>query len=173
MDFRANIRHQLEPFALYIDGNPLASLMALKGRPGASELADGAPFSGDDGLALDKAFGRLGWGYGSRDTRIWLGVLLAPNGHPPLEASKLRLICEIVDPLAIVALDEKARTALIDAFSSDDATLSMGLAPSAEAWAFGRHLTSVEGFEDALADAAAKQKVWAQLKRCSPSATEA
>ena len=166
VDFRADIEQQLKPFTAYLSGDVLASLVAVKGNPGQAEREGGAPFSGDDGLALDKSFGRLGWGFGSQDTRTWLGVLLAPSGQPALTAHKLRLLCEIVDPLALVALDERARLVLQDAFAHDEKGLAAAFAPGSVATALGRTLISVEGFEDALADADAKQKVWAQLKRC-------
>jgi hypothetical protein len=182
VDFRADREQQLEPFAAHISGNPLASLMAVKGKPGAAERAKAAPFSGDDGLALDKAFGRLGWGYGSQDTRAWFGLVLAlpdaladprPNSCsdplpdlPALSARDLRLICEIIDPLTIVALDDTARTALIEAFISTEEGFLADFTPGSQIRILGRQLVSVEGFEDALSDEAAKQKVWAQLKRC-------
>ncbi|MDR2106228.1 MAG: hypothetical protein LBP24_02340 [Coriobacteriales bacterium] len=173
IDFRADIERQLEPFAAHIAGNPLASLLALKGRPGTVERAGSAPFSGADGFALDKAFGRLGWGFGSQDTRRWAGLLLATADSPTLPAATLRLICEIIDPLAIVALDEEARAALIDAFSSAESGFLAEFTPGAETQVLGRQFISVTGFEDALADEDAKQKVWAQLKRCRPPQTGA
>jgi uracil-DNA glycosylase len=183
IDFRADIERQLEPFAAHIAGDVLASLLAIKGRPGAAERAGGAPFSGADGLALDKAFGSLGWGFGSQDTRRWAGLLLTVAGSPAppaatlptaescaatLPAATLRLICELIDPLAIVALDEEARTALIDAFSSTEEGFLAEFTPGTETRVLGRQLISVTGFEDALASEDAKQKVWAQLKRCRP-----
>jgi hypothetical protein len=161
IDFSIARRQQLKPFAAQVTGNPFASLVLVKGRPNAAEREGAAPFSGADGLALDKAVGRLGWGYGSRDTRVWFGILL------PLAASDLRLLCEIVDPLAIVTLDEEARVALIDALGPDGEGAPARLAPGAQGQILGRRLTSVEGFEDALADEGAKQRAWAQLKRCA------
>jgi hypothetical protein len=161
VDFSTERAQQLEAFAARIVGNPFASLVLVKGRPNAAERDGAPPFSGADGLALDKAIGRLGWGYGSQNTRAWLGILL------PLPAHDLRLICEIVDPLAIVALDDEARTALIDAFSSVEGGLPAKFVSGAETRVLGRQLVSVEGFEDALGSATAKQKVWAQLKRCT------
>ncbi|MDR1013585.1 MAG: hypothetical protein LBL86_01210 [Coriobacteriales bacterium] len=170
-DLYASIGQQLEPFAAHMAGNPLASLVAVKGMPGRAERDGGTPFSGEDGFALDKAFGRLGWGFGSQDTRVWLGILLPPASEESPRGGRsaldLRLVCEIVDPLAIVALDEPARIALIDAFGPSEGSLPTELAPGAEAQALGRRLVSVEDFEASLADEAAKQKAWAQLKRCT------
>ena len=173
MDFRANIKEQLASFSLYYSGDVLAPVLAVKGMPGAAEQAGGPPFSGADGLALDKAFGSLGWGFGSQDTRVWLGLLLGAGTspgkcqqQPALTASQLRLICEIVDPLAIVALDEEARAALVECFSSPETGMLADFCAGAEINVMGRLLVSVDGFEDALADEKLKQRAWAQLKRC-------
>jgi hypothetical protein len=167
VDFQVNITRQLEPFALCVIGDPLASLVALKGKPGEAELGGGAPFSGADGLALDKAFGRLGWGFGTGDTRRWCGILLGHPDRPPLSPQDLRLLCEIIDPLAIVSLDEPARTSLISAFESAEEGFLADFTPGSQTGILGRHLVSVEDFEDSLADERTKQKAWAQLKRCA------
>jgi hypothetical protein len=167
VDFHAEITRQLEPFAPCVIGDPLASLVALKGRPGEAELGGDIPFRGADGLALDKAFGRLGWGFGTDDTRRWCGILLACPDRPPLSPQDLRLICEIVDPLAIVSLDEPARTSLIGAFESAEEGFLADFTPGSQTWILGRHLVSVEDFEDSLTDEGAKQKAWAQLRRCA------
>ena len=166
VDFRENITEQLQAYAPYIRGNPLASLIAVKGSPGLAELAGDPPFSGADGLALDKAFGRLGWGFGSHDTRIWFGIVLSRPNHPRLSAQELRLICEIVDPHVIAALDDIARLALIEAFCPVEKSLQADFVSGGEYRVLGRHLVSIEGFEASLADEASKQKAWAQLKRC-------
>jgi len=168
IDFRTSIAEQLEAYAPYIRGNVLASLIAVKGIPGPAELAGNPPFSGADGLALDKAFGRLGWGFGSQGTRIWLGVMTCLPSGPELLSTDLRLICEIVDPLAIVTLDEPARLAVIDAFRPVCKTLKTDLSPGSEGRILGRHVLSVSGFEQSLAHENSKQRAWAQLKRCLP-----
>jgi hypothetical protein len=167
IEVATDMKQRLKPFADAVVGDPFASLVALKGRAGAAERDGKAPFSGADGLALDKAFGALGWGYGSQNTRRWLGVLLEPVSRPPLSARELRLLCEIIDPLAIVALDEVARLALIDAFASVANRFSTEFVAGSETWVLGRHMISVEQFEDALADETAKQNAWSQLKRCT------
>ena len=169
VDFRGNIEKQLEAYAPYIKGNLLASLVAIKGMSGPAELSGDPPFSSLDGFALDKAFGRLGWGFGSLDTRVWLGIALSVSGRPTLTSQELRYICEVVDPLTIVALDNAARIALIDAFTSAEEGFMADFTSGTETWALGRHLVSVDGFEAALDDEAAKQRVWAQLKRCVPA----
>jgi hypothetical protein len=165
VDFRANIKTQLESYRPYYCGDELASIIAIKGKPGAAELEHLAPFSGDDGLALDKSFGQLGWGYGSKSTRIWLGILLSPLTLPRLTAEELRYLCEVVDPLTIVALDEPARVALTEAFSSTETGLLVDFHKGTGTEVLGRHFVSVDGFEDALADDSEKQRVWAELKQ--------
>jgi hypothetical protein len=190
IDFRASIKEQLEPFDAHLVGDPLASLMAIKGRVGKAERTGGAPFSGDDGLALDKAFGRLGWGFGSQNTRVWCGVALAlptqasfapkvsrpiqtpPVAQTPLAANTLRLICEIIDPLSIVALDDEARLALIAAFESAEEGFLADFTLGSKTQILGRQLISVGNFEDALTDETNKQIVWAQLKQCAFSPME-
>jgi hypothetical protein len=173
VDFHADIKQQLEPFAAHVAGDPFASVIVVKGRPGAAEMDGDPPFSGADGLALDKVFGRLGWGYGSRDTRVWCGILLELPGNsaateqPCLAPQALRLICEIIDPLAIISLDDAARVALIGAFSPVARDLADAFVTGADTTVLGRQLLSVEEFEDALADESAKQRAWAQLKRCA------
>ena len=169
VDFHENITQQLKGFSPYISGNPLASLIAIKGIPGSYELAGAPPFSGPDGLALDKVFGRLDWGFGSLDTRVWFGIVLSLPEQPALKPQELRLICELVDPLLIVTLDDPARLAIIETFSPVDEALPTSFPSGAETWVLGRHLVSVEGFEASLGDEASKQKVWKQLKRCAPS----
>lgn len=165
IDFPAIRASQLKPFVSYHTGNAFASLLALKEKPGKTEFEGGLPFSGADGLALDKAFGKLGWGFGSGDTRTWSGILLAPHNQTELSSDELRLICEIIDPLTIVALDEGARVALIAAFTSAEEGMLINFLPGKQCEVLGRRLVSVEGFEDSLADDHAKQKAWAQLKQ--------
>ncbi|MDR1183206.1 MAG: hypothetical protein LBK67_00230 [Coriobacteriales bacterium] len=169
VDFHAGITQQLEPFASYIVGDPLASLVALKGRPGEAELNGGVPFCSADGLALDKAFGRLGWGFGTDDTRRWCGIVLVRPDKPPLSTQDIRLLCEIIDPLTIVSLDETARISLIGAFESAEEGFLADFTSGSQTWILGRHLVSVEDFEDSLVDEGTKQKAWAQLKRCTAS----
>jgi len=168
IDYSKTITQQLEAFLPHICGNPLASLVVIKGIPGPREAAGDKPFSGQDGLALDKAFGRLGWGFGSQSTRMWFGIALSPASAPTLSPQSLRSICELIDPLTIVALDDKARLACIEAFSQAEEGFLADFTSGRQTWVLGRHLISVAGFEAALDDDAQKQKVWAQLKRCVP-----
>ncbi len=165
MDFRANIIERLKPFSAYYCGDELASLIAIKGMPGQAELSGDPPFSGEDGLALDKSFGHLGWGFGSKSTRTWFGILLSPKNTPQLSAKDLKQICETVDPLTIVTLDKPAHIALKQAFTSAEKNISpdnfLGKAINYQ----GRQFVGVDNFEAALLDVSEKQRVWAQLKQ--------
>ncbi len=167
MDFRSTVIENLAPYRAYYSGDELASLVAVKGDPGAVERAGAAPFSGEDGAALDKSFGHLGWGWGSRDTRTWLGILLSPIDTTLLEKKELRVLCELVDPLIIVALDETARLALVEAFAPPDKKSTTDVPRGGKATVFGRIMVSVDGFEQALGDEKEKQRVWAQLKQAA------
>ncbi|MDR2197773.1 MAG: hypothetical protein LBO07_07435 [Coriobacteriales bacterium] len=161
LDFRRSLESQLAPYRPYLKGEVAAHVVLVKGVAGAAEWAGRAPFSGEDGEALEKALVALGWPKGS-----WCGILVAPVAPPgiaSLQPGELRLTCEIIDPQVIVALDEPARQALAAAFGPETV-----LAPGAQTLVQGRNLISVAGFEEALGDANAKQRVWAQLKRAVP-----
>lgn len=164
VDFKKQITAQLTPYAPYYSGDELASIIVIKGIAGKAEFDGLAPFSGQDGLALDKSLGRLGWGYGSADTRIWFGILLKSPSLRGLSFQELKLVCEIVDPLVIVALDDSARLALIEAYLSAEDRLPLLFKPGANTTVLGRRFVSVDGFEGALQNMEKKQMVWSQLK---------
>ena len=54
-------REMLKPYEEHLSGSLQATLLAVKGGPGATELAGGAPLSGPDGKALEKSLPRLGF----------------------------------------------------------------------------------------------------------------
>jgi hypothetical protein len=165
-DLRQSLVAQLETYRPYLSGEILTSLVVLKGKAGVAENAGEAPFFGEDGAALEKALVALGW-----PDECWCGVLLAPTvpaDTPPLSPGALRLLCEILDPWTIVALDEPARRALVDAFAQVESGFLADFTPGGQTVVLGRNLISVDGFEEALDDSAAKQRVWAQLKRAVP-----
>lgn len=176
----------LEPFASFLSCDVRSALdalvLAIKGKPSAGEAAGGLPLSGRDGVALTAAFERLGW-----SNTEWCGVLLAPgsadlgadpgadlgadSGADPgadsltEEPERLRLLLEILDPLLIVALDEEARVALVNALDVGDHLAAWEKKTAAEAQ--GRLLISVDDFEAALDSEVEKQLVWQQLKRAA------
>ncbi|MDR3307940.1 MAG: hypothetical protein LBS58_03450 [Coriobacteriales bacterium] len=154
VDFTAIATQQLEPFAGSVIGNPLGTVVAVKGEGGRG-------FSADESVALDKAFVALDWGDGA-----WCGVLLRAEGVPALDAAALRLVIEVVDPLVVVALDEAARRVLVDAFTGAETGFPVDVAPGRSVYCAGRLLVSVDGFEASLDDEARKQRAWAQFKQC-------
>jgi hypothetical protein len=148
---------QLEPYQDYLYGNRLASILAIKGEKGQAEAAGSAPFFGADGAALESAFEALGWGNNS-----WCGVLLEPLGQVALSKEQLRLLAEIVDPRAIVALDAAAAGAVQESFGPDILPKKLMLGKKTDV--LGRLYLGLDGFEAALANQQQKQRIWAQLK---------
>ncbi|MDR1422123.1 MAG: hypothetical protein LBI64_04575 [Coriobacteriales bacterium] len=184
-ELQKSLEAQLEPYAAYLAGTLLTSILLVKGQAGPAEPM-GMPFSGADAQALEKALVALGW-----PINAWCGVLCAPGvsgrrgtaanerasegastvtseGAPlALSPNDLRLICEIVDPLVVVALDEQARRLLIDAFIQAESGFLADFTPGAQTMVLGRRFVSVDGFEAALDNADTKQRVWAQLKHAA------
>jgi hypothetical protein len=170
---KESLEAQLAPYRAYVSGEILASVLVVKGTAGAAERAGGAPVSGAVGEALEKALAAGGWPMGS-----WCGLLLAPldPGVNPLEPAEFRLLCEIIDPQVLITLDEEAERALVLAFASQGeklggASSTLDSRPGAQTSVLGRRVIRVENFEEALGDADAKQRPWAQLKTASPSAS--
>jgi hypothetical protein len=141
-------------------GALMAQVVAVKGLPGPAEATGGAAMSGADGTALAKALEALGW-----DPRGVFYTLSRPEPaiEPARRAERLRVQIESVDPAAVVALDPEAAEDLVEAFGCEP--LRPGATPLR---VLGRHLVAVDGFEAALADPKAKQRVWAQLKSLKP-----
>lgn len=143
----------------YLHGNRFGSVVAIKGIPGEAE-AKGKPFFGADAEALERALTTLGWG-----SNNWCGVAINLPQKGSLSAQDLRLLIETIDPLAILALDEKAQAALKDAYGAE--LMPQIPKPGTKAKLLGRTLVFINGFEAALAstdDKEAKQRVWKQLK---------
>lgn len=172
IDFEKVQSQLLSPFTRYINGKHFASIVAIRTQPEAAVQASvkaraetGSPDQrlahfGADGDALEKAFIALGW---SRN--CWLGVTLEPDDAQPLDADRLRELLEIVDPLVIVTLDEKARKTLIASYRAEDPGLSKSFLPGTMQSILGRRFVSVEDFSAALSDSRKKQLAWAQLKQ--------
>ncbi len=78
-------------------------------------------------------------------------------------SDRLRLQLESVDPRVIVALDAEAAADVAEAFGCEQPV--PGGAPLR---VLGRRIVAVSGFEAALADPKAKQRVWAELKTAKP-----
>jgi hypothetical protein len=85
-------------------GDPLASVLLVKGEPGADDLEAGHVLAGGDGVAAAKALQRLGHDPAS----VWAACSRPALGDPEAYARRLALVVEAVDPSLVVALDEAA-----------------------------------------------------------------
>ena len=141
-------------------GALLAEIAAVKGLPGPAEASGGAALSGADGAALGKALQALGW---AADTVFYTLSRPEPGMDHKRAADRLRMQLEAVDPQVIVVLDAEAASDVAEAFGC--ARPEPGGSPLR---VLGRRIVAIGGFEAALADPKAKQRVWAQLKAAKP-----
>lgn len=128
--------------------------MAVKGVPGAAERAGGQIMSGDDGEALRKSLGRLGFD----ESQVCYCLVELADGSRMAPAD-LRRAVETVDPIVVVTLDAAARQAFCEAFG-----LSQPPAFGEKVRVRGYIYVAVEDFEEALATQEGKRAAWAQLK---------
>ena len=77
-------------------------------------------------------------------------------------SDRLRLQLESVDPKVIITLDAEAAADIAEAFGCETPV------PGTPLRVLGRRVIAVSGFEAALADPKAKQRVWAELKAAKP-----
>ena len=160
LDFVALRAEALGPWLQHLYGNRFARIVAIKGEPGESERKGKPPFFGVDGEALESAFVALDW-----SSNNWCGIAIDLPGKGVIGAGDLPLLIETIDPIALLALDEKAATALQDGYGVE--LLPCIPQPGKRIKILGRTLVFVDGFEAALASddkGEAKQRVWKQLK---------
>lgn len=158
-DFVALRTVELKPWLSFMYGNRFARIVALKGEPGEFEKK-GRPFFGLDGDALESAFISLGWGKSN-----WCGIALELPGKRKLSAGELRVLLEIIDPLALVALDRCALSVIKEGYGNE--LLPLMPQPGKTAQILGRTLLCVDGFEAALVSSdnkKAKDQIWQELK---------
>ncbi len=141
-------------------GAALAEIAVVKGLPGPAEASGGAALSGADGAALVKALEALGW---APDAVFFTLSRPEPGMDRERASDRLRLQLESVDPRAVVALDAEAAADLAESFGCEQ---PMPGKPPVRV--LGRRLFAVSGFEAALSDPKAKQRVWAELKAVKP-----
>jgi len=141
------------------EGNPLATVLLVKGQAGPAEQCGGPALSGPDGAAAAKALKALGFAADS-DYR----VMSRPLGDAsPADAihSRLLLLIQVIDPLVIIALDSCAAADLAGA-------LEAALPPTGTpVQIHGRTILALQGLEDSLGDERSKRVVWEQLKQLS------
>ncbi|NTU71793.1 MAG: hypothetical protein HGB10_08250 [Coriobacteriia bacterium] len=141
-------------------GASFAQIALVKGLPGPAEATGGGAMTGADGVALTKAVTALGFA----EAEVFFTVSRPEQGMDAERASdRLRLQLESVDPKVIVALDEQAAADIAEAFGCQAPA-----AGSPPVRVLGRRIFAVSGFEAALSDPVAKQRVWAELKAVKP-----
>lgn len=159
-------------------GNAFSAIVLVKGELNANELAGGELLAGADGAALAAALERLGY---APEEFCALSAIAGPEGEGaapevasgrPLPPALFREALEALDPEAVVLLDDTAASLMREAYAEELARIEQFdmamLAPGLVAHVLGRRVLALDGFEAALADGRAKQRMWAYLKQLSP-----
>lgn len=159
-------------------GNAFSAIILVKGELNANELAGGELLAGADGAALAAALERLGY---APEEFCALSAIAGPEGEGaapevasgrPLPPVLFREALEALDPEAVVLLDDTAASLMREAYAEELARIEQFdmamLAPGLVAHVLGRRVLALDGFEAALADGRAKQRMWAYLKQLSP-----
>jgi hypothetical protein len=120
----------------------------------AAPRAEGASLLGDRVAdAISKAASALGAGDG-----VFVLATRPVKTSAAAVARRVRLALEAADPLAVVALDERAAADLAAAFGLEP------LQPGVPVRAFGRTMGSVGDFAASLDDESAKARAWSAMK---------
>lgn len=159
----------LEDEGVLLTGNALSPLLMAKGKPGPAEELGAELLSGADGTALRAAFLKLGYAPEEwAGIATWQGADAGASVGPKL----LRRAIVALDPATLVVCDDEAAIAVREAFADDlyglDGIEDALLAPGRVVHVAGMRVLNLGGFEDALADAHAKQVMWARLKQIPP-----
>lgn len=161
-----------------ICGNAASPVVLVKGELNADEAAGADVLAGADGTALRAALERLG--YAPEDFCALAAVAgpyeegAAPRtvAGDPLPAELFREALEALDPEAVVLLDDTAAALMRDAYAEELARIEQFevamLTPGLVARVLGRRVLALDGFEAALGDVRAKQRMWAYLKQIPP-----
>ena len=154
-----------------IVGNACSPIVLVKGDlDEAGELA-----AGPDGAALRKALGAIG--YAPEDFCVLASVAGAGDGAvavgETLPCELFREALEALDPEAVLLLDNSAADVMRETYADmlvaiDDFDTAM-LKPGLVAHVQGRRVLALDGFEAALTDKAAKQRMWAYIKQLTPA----
>ena len=151
-----------------IAGNACSPIVLVKGDLDEAERADGA--------ALRKALGAIG--YAPEDFCVLASVAGAGDGTVAvghaLPCELFREALEALDPEAVLLLDNSAADMMRETYADmlvaiedfDTAMLKPGLVAHVQ----GRRVLALDGFEAALTDKAAKQRMWAYIKQLTPAA---
>lgn len=136
-------------------GDVLAEVLLVKGKPGAGDLRAKKSLSGDDGVAIGKALDALGL------PKERFAFCTAASGARAAQLRRVRLLVEAVDPVVVVLLDPTAARDFAEAFNSPVPTAGSVVR------LMGRRVLALDDFEASLADEAAKRRVWKQLRALS------
>lgn len=180
--YQAAVQQELDALAqrgVLMAGDASSDIVLVKGVLNEREQAGAELLSGSDGDAVRAALLRLGYPpeafcalgavYGEGDAGV---VPVRPAGTP-LEPALFRETLEALDPEAVVLLDDVAAGAMREAYAESLAQIEQFevamLEPGLVAHVLGRRVLALDGFEAALADPAAKQRMWAYLKQLPPA----
>ena len=127
-----------------IAGNACSPIVLVKGDLDEAECSGGELAAGADGAAL------------------------------ALTCDLFREALETLDPEAVLLLDNSAADVMRETYADmlvaiDDFDTAM-LKPGLVAHVQGRRVLALDGFEAALTDKAAKQRMWAYIKQLTPAA---
>lgn len=159
-----------------IAGNAMSPIVLVKGQLDEAELAGGELLAGADGHALRAALGAIGYApedFCALATVTGDGEDAASAPGDPLSPELFREALEALDPEAVLVLDEAAADVLREAYADalvviEDFDTAM-LKPGLVAPVLGRRVLVLDGFERALTDKAAKQRMWAFIKQLPPA----
>ena len=157
-----------------IVGNACSPIVLVKGDLDEAERSGGELAAGPDGAALRKALGAIG--YAPEDFCVLASVAGVGDGAvavgETLPCELFREALEALDPEAVVLLDDTAASLMREAYAEELARIEQFdmamLAPGLVAHVLGRRVLALDGFEAALADGRAKQRMWAYLKQLPP-----
>ena len=159
-----------------IAGNAMSPIVLVKGQLDEAEMAGGELLAGADGHALRAALGAIGYApedFCALATVTGDGEDAASAPGNPLSPELFREALEALDPEAVLVLDEAAADVLREAYADalvviEDFDTAM-LKPGLVAPVLGRRVLVLDGFEQALTDKAAKQRMWAFIKQLPPA----
>ena len=147
-----------------MSGNAFSPVLLVKGEPEESGVK---LLAGPDGDALRAALGALGYA-----PEEWAALSVRDAEGFPLVPGTLRLAIATLDPATVIALDAPAASAICEAVADELVELesleAATLAPGYVVRLLGMRVLALGGFEQSLADAKAKQVMWARLKQVPP-----
>lgn len=159
-----------------IAGNAMSPIVLVKGQLDEAEAAGGELLAGADGHALRAALGAIGYApedFCALATVAGEGEEASVAPGEPIAPELFREALEALDPEAVLVLDEAAADVLREAYADalvviEDFDTAM-LKPGLVAPVLGRRVLVLDGFERALTDKAAKQRMWAFIKQLPPA----